>query len=102
MQELCKLLGMRKSHTTAYHPLCDGLVEHLNKALIEALERRVSENQHDWYRWLPLVLVGYRTSTQASTGESPHQLSFGQRACLPVDVELGIPLQRLEPCDDRV
>ncbi|XP_062515865.1 uncharacterized protein LOC134191281 [Corticium candelabrum] len=37
--------------------------------------------------------MGYRTSKLASTGESPHELLFGRRARLPIDVELdkGLP-----------
>ena len=29
IQEICKLLQIRKSHTTVYHPQCDGLVKDL-------------------------------------------------------------------------
>ena len=31
MQEVCRLMGTHKSRTTAYHPQCDGLVEHQNE-----------------------------------------------------------------------
>ena len=88
MQEVCKLLGMKKTRTTSYHPQCDGLVERMNKTLIEALSKYVEGNQTEWDEWLPLVLMGYRTSKHASTGESPHELLFGRRARLPIDVEL--------------
>ena len=67
-------------------------MERMNKTLIEVRSKHVSANQRDWDDWLPLVLFGYRTSRQASTGESPHQLLFGRRARLPVDVELDSPL----------
>jgi hypothetical protein len=30
IKEMCKLLGMKKTRTTTYHPQCDGLVERLN------------------------------------------------------------------------
>ena len=38
--------------------------------------------------WLSLALFGYRTSKQASTGESPNELLFGRRTKLPIDLEL--------------
>ena len=30
MLDACKLLGIKKLNTTAYHPQCDGMVEHFN------------------------------------------------------------------------
>ena len=50
--------------------------------------------QRNWDDWLSIVLFGYRTSKQASTGQSTHELLFGRRARLPVDVELDLPLQQ--------
>ena len=48
MQEACKLLGMKKTRTTSYHPQCDGLVERMNKTLIVALAKYVEGNQTEW------------------------------------------------------
>ena len=31
MVDLCKLLGIKKLNTTAYHPQCDGMVERFNQ-----------------------------------------------------------------------
>ena len=33
MKELCKMLGIEKLNTTAYHPQCDGAVERFNRTL---------------------------------------------------------------------
>ena len=48
MKQLCQLLGMKKTRTTAYHPQSDGLVERMNKTLMEAISKYVSNNQRDW------------------------------------------------------
>lgn len=33
MEDVCKLLGIKKLNTTAYHPQCDGLVKRFNRTL---------------------------------------------------------------------
>ena len=47
VHEVCKLLGIRMSRTTAYHPQGDGLVERMNRSLVESLSKYVDTNQ-DW------------------------------------------------------
>jgi len=43
-QEVAKLLGIRKTHTTPYHPQCDGLVEHLNRTIIGIIATMVDQH----------------------------------------------------------
>ena len=45
MRELCSLLEMKKARITSYHPQCDGLVERLNRTLLDLLGKHVDENQ---------------------------------------------------------
>ncbi|KAG0151197.1 hypothetical protein CROQUDRAFT_36999 [Cronartium quercuum f. sp. fusiforme G11] len=42
-----------------------------------------------WRQYKPLVLFADRISTKRTTGVSPYELVFGQRAVLPVDIEAG-------------
>ena len=70
--------GTKKSHTTAYHPEGDGMVERLNRSLLQLL-RTYAQRQDDWEKHLPLVLYAYRTSTHSSTGTSPFQLMYGRQ-----------------------
>ena len=41
--------GIAKSHTTAYHPQGDGMVERMDRSLLQML-RCFVEKQHDWER----------------------------------------------------
>ena len=70
---LCHTLdafGVTKSHTTAYHPAGDGLVEHFNRSMLRAYVL----NNTDWEQYLPLVLYAYSTAICISTGVSPFEL----------------------------
>ncbi|MEL7426754.1 MAG: RNase H-like domain-containing protein [Bacteroidota bacterium] len=96
MQEVCQLMGIHKSRTTAYHPQCDGLVERQNRTLQTILSAYVSAHQDDWDTWVSLAVYAYNTSTHESTGVSPYELVFGRPARTPLEVDLDIPLKN--PC----
>ena len=89
MQEVCKLLHINKTRTTAYHPQSDGVVERLNQTLLSMLTATVQEHPGDWDKKLRLVCMAYNTSVHQSTGFSPFFLLFGRQARLPVDLAYG-------------
>ena len=47
LSELCKAFGVEKSRTTPYHPMGDGLVERMNRSLLNLL-RTLMERQFNW------------------------------------------------------
>ena len=55
LKQTLQAFGVFKSHTTAYHPKCDGMVEHFNRSLLQ-LFRSYVERKADWEQNLPLVL----------------------------------------------
>lgn len=82
IQEICKILSVKKINTSGYHPQSDGLVEKFNSTLISLLSK-VAKSGKDWDRHLPFVLFAYRASVQESTRESPFYLLYGRDARLP-------------------
>ena len=76
LRELCKAFGVKKSHTTPYHPMGDGLVERMNRSLLSLL-RSHAQRESDWEEHLQLLLYLYRTSKHASTGLPPYEILFG-------------------------
>ena len=90
-KEVCSLLGVHKTRTTAYHPASDGLVERFNQTLEKTLAAYVSDHHRDWDVSLPAVLMAYRATPQSSTGYTPSYLLFGREMCLPQDVAYGLP-----------
>lgn len=93
-KELCRLLQINKSRTSPYRPQSDGLIERFNRTLLSMLSLFVDENQMNWDRLLPYVMMAYRSSVQASTGFTPYKVLFGQEMVLPVDIMLGVDSSR--------
>lgn len=82
VQEVCRLLSIKKVNTSGYHPQSDGLVEKFNSTL-SAMLSKVAEAGKDWDCHLLFVLFVYRNSVQGSTKESPFYLLYGRDARLP-------------------
>ena len=78
--ELNRLLGIRATNTTAYHPQANGLVERLHRQLKAALMARSSGS---WMDDLPLVLLGIRTSWRTELECSPSDLVYGMTVAVP-------------------
>ncbi len=71
------MLGIKKLHTTAYHPACDGMVERFNRILKAMLHKHAARFGGQLDRFLPGVLYAYRNTRHESTGEKPSFLLFG-------------------------
>jgi len=64
--EMCRILGIEKTRTTAYNPKSDGMVERYNRTIVNAVALMIEphRNQRDWDRYLPYVGFAYRASVQ--------------------------------------
>ena len=91
MQEICKLLQIKKISTTAFHPAGDGLCESVNKHLINMLSIYIDNNRDTWHTFLPYCVHAYRTTYQQSIQESPFFLNHGRDCRQPSDVAFTPP-----------
>ena len=109
-QEVCRILGIEKSRTTALHPQSDGMIERFNRTLEAMLAMFVSDNQRDWDRCLPYVMMAYRTSVHETTGCTPSEMMMGRDVRLPADLLTGRfdddtcdePIEYVEKLQDRL
>ena len=84
--EICKLLEIRKTHTTPYHPQGNGMVERFNRTLLDMLAKTTHNHPNDWECCVRKVCMAYNSSVHPSTGFSPFFLMFGREAKLPVEL----------------
>ena len=98
MQDVCKLLEIKKLNTTAYHPQCDGMVERFNRTLKTILRKHAQKFGRQWDDFLPGVLWAYRNTPHDSTGEKPSFLLFGLDCRSPTEAAL-LPPSSLQVAD---
>jgi transposase InsO family protein len=89
--EVCKVLGMHKTHSSSYFPCSNGVAESFNRTLLQSLSMIVSDNQRDWDKCVDLVLFSYRCARHASTGVSPCEAMLGRQLRGPVELLLPRP-----------
>ena len=90
-QELMKILQIKKTRTTRYHPQSDEVVEQFNCTLLSMFSTVLEDNPWEWEDQLKKVCYAYNTSTRLGLNLSPFYLMFGGKARLPVDVAFGLP-----------
>ena len=89
--EMCKMLNIKKSRTTPYHPQSDGMVEWFNKTLVRTLKTYVNEHHSDWDDYLPFVTMAYTSVEHETTGCSPNYLMLEREVHTPLDNMYEIP-----------
>jgi len=77
---MCKLLRIRKTHTTPYYPHSDESVERLSRTIQGMLTTVIDNDLDEQEEYLPKVCLAYNTSKHCPTGFSPFYLMFGHQA----------------------
>ena len=101
--EVCEMLQIEKTRTTAYHPQSDGMVERFNRTLCSMLSTLVDDNQRNWDTLLPFVMMAYRSSAHETVGMSPNVLMLGREVSTPLDIQFEMPhFMKTETVNDWV
>ncbi|XP_049308039.1 uncharacterized protein LOC125777350 [Bactrocera dorsalis] len=87
-QEVCTLLGIHKTRTTALYPQSDGMVERFNRTLEEHLRKIVDKDQRNWDKCIQMFLLAYRSAKHETTGYTPAKIIFGSDLRLPADLKI--------------
>ena len=90
-QEMCKLFGIDKTHTTPFRPQSDGQVERFNATLQNILATTAERCHWDWNLMIPYAVMAYRATKHSSTGFTPNCMMFGREVSEPVDLVSSLP-----------
>ena len=85
VEDLCTTFSIQKCWTTAYHPQCNGQVEHFHQMLFRMIGKLASDKKAQWEQHLPELLQVYNSTRSVVTGYSPHYLMFRRHPHLPMD-----------------
>jgi len=77
MRELNRLLGIKTSPSTAYHPQSDGQTERINQDLETFLRMFVNQCQDDWVDWLPIAEFAYNNRLHSAMRQTPFMMEYG-------------------------
>ena len=86
MEEVSRLLSIKRLTTMLYHPICNGLVKRFNGTLKKMLRRLCNEQPRQQHRFVNPLLFAYREAPQAATEFSPFELFHWRTVCGPVQI----------------
>ncbi|GKV05830.1 hypothetical protein SLEP1_g17794 [Rubroshorea leprosula] len=76
-RDFCSSYGIKLQFTSVYHLESNGMVESVNKCILEGIKPRLEQHKAKWADELNNVLWAYRTTSRTATGETPYHLDFG-------------------------
>ena len=92
-REVCRMLGIKQSLTSAFHPQSDGQSERTNQDVEQHLRRLVNHAQDDWPEWCwvlefarnsaPKAAIGGRSAFEATRGFNPPHIRTGGTTATP-------------------
>ena len=85
IDEMSKILSLKKLQTMPYHPQTNGLVERSHQTIMRMIRKLGKDKKADWLGHLAEIVHTYNATHSAVTRYSPHYLMFGQRPRLPFD-----------------
>lgn len=97
IKNLLEMAGVKKSHTTPYHPMGNGLAECFNRTLGNMIRALPVKSKARWPQLLRTLTFSYNCTVHETTGFAPFYLMFGRIPRLPIDIMFQHVL-----CDERV
>ena len=88
-KQICDLLEIRKTRTSARNPKCNGMIERRNRTLLRMIRAYLRGEQQDWDLYLGCLAAAYRSTPNESTGFIPNMLMLGREVRQHAEVIFG-------------
>ena len=88
-KELCRILQVKKTRTSARNPQCNGQVERFNRTLVKMVKAYLVGEQDEWDLHLGLLAGAYRATPNEATKLTPNLMTIGREVRLPADLIFG-------------
>ena len=75
-------MGIKKRTSVVYRPQSQGMVEKMNRELVDQLTKRLRQFGTAWPEDMHYVALAH-ASTSSRTGESPNMVFFGRELPIP-------------------
>jgi len=82
-EELFKVLNIKHSTTSSYHPQCNSQAEFCKNTIAKYLASFVDSSNSDGENYVPALMFAYNTSFHHSIQATPFRLTYGLEARLP-------------------
>ncbi len=86
MAELHKLLGVKPSFTTPFHPSANARIERLHRPLFVSMCKFCADRPHEWHRYLIATLFALRECPSDRTGFSAFEILYRRTVRGPLSV----------------
>lgn len=81
-KDLAKILGMKLSRTSYYHPQANGIIERWHRTLKAALRTKCMTTEN-WVDALPTIMLGLRTVVKEDLRASPAEMLYRTSLRIP-------------------
>ncbi|XP_047491352.1 uncharacterized protein LOC125040698 [Penaeus chinensis] len=77
LNSLCKLLNIDLVHMLPYRPQANGLVERLNRTILNVLRTSINAQYNEWDLWIPVTQAAINSTFHSSYGDIPNYVVYG-------------------------
>ena len=88
LHNFCERFNINLVHTSVAYPQSNGLVESMNKNILQPLKKRLDDAKGAWVDEISGILWAIRTTSTQATGSTPFSLVYGTEAVIPAEMEV--------------
>ena len=85
-----KVMGIKKRTSVVYRPQSQGMVERINREIVDQLTKRLRQFSTKWPEHMHYVALAHNASTSSRTGESPNMVFFGRELPIPSFTDISV------------